>query len=76
MTDQRKTSVNHIAFIGEYEFFTSESGDLYRARDTNAFDINGYRLGGRWEAPPHMIEATLELHRSFVYQPELPGLDS
>jgi hypothetical protein len=31
MTDQRKTSVNHIAFIGEYEFFTSVKTVIFTA---------------------------------------------
>ena len=73
MTDQRTTtqSTNHIEFIGDYEFFTDNDGNLYRARSDNALDINGFRLGGRWEAPPHMIEQMLETHRSFIWQPEL-----
>jgi len=66
-------STNHIEFIGEFEFFTGNNGELYRARRDNAFDINGFRLGGRWEGPAHMIEQILETHRSFVWQPQLMG---
>ena len=56
-------SVGHVAFIGEFEFFTVEDGNLYRARKDRGLDVNGYRQGARWEAPPHMVENTLSLHR-------------
>ena len=68
MTNQIATSKskNHLDFISDFEFFTDDKGNLYRARSSNALDINGFRLGGRFEAPPHMVEALLETHRSFA----------
>ena len=67
MTNQNSAdtkSTNHIEFIGDFEFFTDKDGNLYRARRTNVLDINGFRLGGRWEAPPHMVETLLDQYRS------------
>jgi hypothetical protein len=67
MTNQTLTlSTNHVEIIGEFEFFTDTNGNLYRARLSNALDINGFRLGGRFEAPPHMVEALLETHREYA----------
>jgi len=65
-----KKSVGHIEFIGDFEFFLFNE-NLYRTRITNAFDIEGKRLGARWEAPSHMVEASLESHRCFAWQPQL-----
>jgi hypothetical protein len=56
-------SAGHVEFIGDYEYFI-HNDNLYHARKTNAIDVNGYRLGGRWIAPSHMIDFYLDLYRS------------
>jgi hypothetical protein len=63
---ETRQSKNHVGIIGDVEYFTDDTGNLYRARLSNAIDINGYRLGGRWQAPPHMASDTFDLHRSLT----------
>jgi hypothetical protein len=65
-----KKSNGHLEFINDFEFFIYKE-NLYKARISNAFDIQGNRLGASWEAPPHMINDILEAHKSFVWQPGL-----
>lgn len=62
MTNQIQTtnSKGHIANIGEFEYFTLDSGDLYRAPLANPIMPDGYRGGGRWEAPVHMAAEWLD----------------
>jgi hypothetical protein len=61
-----RLSKNHVGIIGEFEYFADDTGNLYRARLSNAIDINGYRLGGRWQAPPHMAVDMFNSYRSLL----------
>jgi hypothetical protein len=55
--DEPKRSKNHIAFINNREYFLDEQGNLYKAPADNPLDIQGYRQGARFEAPPHLVDA-------------------
>jgi hypothetical protein len=50
-------SKGHIAFIGNYEYYLSASGDLYRAHVGNVIASDTMRRHGRFEAPAHMVGA-------------------
>ena len=62
-TNQAQTtpkSTGHIAFIGEFEYFTGPDGDLYRVQVSWPVQVDGQRWG-RWESPAWMIESTIKL---------------
>lgn len=40
-----KTSLGHVEFIGDYEYYRSENGDLYRASVSKAVGQGGFRRG-------------------------------
>lgn len=58
MTEKSK---NHKTTIGNFEYFTHNNGDLYRAPIANPVMPDGYRGGARWQAPSHMVEEWLEM---------------
>jgi hypothetical protein len=55
-----KKSKGHIAFIGNYEYYLSATGDLYRAHVGNVIASDTGRRHGRFEAPAHMVDAYVE----------------
>lgn len=54
-----KKSKGHIVFIGNYEYYLSDAGDLYRAHVGNVIASDTQRRHGRFEAPAHMVEHPL-----------------
>ena len=50
-----KKSKGHIAFFGNYEYYLSATGDLYRAHVGNVIASDTGRRHGRFEAPAHMV---------------------
>jgi len=58
MTDLRnRKSPGHICFAGDFEFFF-HACDVYRAKRSNpGFDLDGRRLGGRWECTLPFLRA-------------------
>jgi len=61
-------SKNHLGIIAGLEYFTFDNGDLYRASTDNPIDVNGYRQGGRWEAPAYMAKSHFEMIRVLVQE--------
>lgn len=59
-------SKGHQANIGKFEYFTLESGELYRAPLANPIMTDGYRGGARWEAPVHMAKDWMETIKAQV----------
>jgi hypothetical protein len=55
-------SRNHVEFIGDFEYFTNDAGELYRARRGEVARNHGQRPGV-WQCPPHMIEDWLKTAR-------------
>lgn len=49
-------SKGHICFIGSYEYYLSDAGDLYRAHVSNVIASDTGRRHGRFEAPAHMVD--------------------
>lgn len=49
-------SKGHIAFIGNHEYYLSDTGDLYRAHVGNVIASDTQRRHGRFEAPAHMVD--------------------
>ena len=71
MSDTSIKSKGHVEFIGPWEYFTVESGDLYRAQIANPLDIYGQRQGARFEATAVTSEMCLKLAReAFAPEPE------
>lgn len=50
-----KPSHDSLGVIAGLEYFLF-SGELYRARMANPLDVNGYRMGARWQAPAHLAD--------------------
>lgn len=61
-TPAPQKSKGHAAFLGDFEYFYGEDGELYRASIEWPVQIDGRRWG-RWEAPAHLAESTLQLAR-------------
>lgn len=53
-------SKGHVAVKGKYEWFIHKTGGLYRASLDKYIGKDGYRMGARREAPPHLITARLD----------------
>jgi hypothetical protein len=54
------SSKGHAAFLGDFEYFFGDDGDLYRANIEWPVQVDGRRWG-RWEAPSFLAAKTLEL---------------
>lgn len=54
-------SKGHVGFIGKWEYFYNEKGNLYRAPKENYIDIYGVRVGARFESTPAGADAVLQL---------------
>lgn len=67
---QPETSNGHKAFLGTFEYFLIETGELYRAPLANPLGVDGYRQGGRFESTASMAERALA-HARVVFAPEL-----
>ena len=52
-------SKGHITFLGNYEYYLSDTGDLYRAHIGNVIASDTQRRHGRFEAPAHMVDHPL-----------------
>lgn len=54
MARQRTKSRGHIGFSGNHEYFTLDSGDVYRAENSSYFGFagneKGRRVGARFES--------------------------
>lgn len=59
-TTQIEKSLGHKAFCGDFEYFADASGDLFRARISEAVMPDGRRTG-RWEAPAWMADRRLAM---------------
>ena len=68
MPEELRKSEGHVAFIGPFEYFTDDAGELYRA-DTSWPVMPDGRRWGRWEAPPHLLASTLEIARAAFDNP-------
>ena len=60
-------SKGHIEYIGRWEYFWFND-QLYRAPKTNGLDVNGYRMGARWQSLKHLAEYYLETAREWEEQ--------
>src|SRR5690554_5741589 len=49
-------SKGHITFLGNYEYYLNDAGDLYRAHVSNVIASDTGRRHGRFEAPAHMVD--------------------
>jgi len=59
-----KHSKGHVETIAGFEYYIGPKGNLYRSYvPTTYIQPNGYRSGGRWECPAHMVEAHMETVR-------------
>lgn len=47
-------SKNSLAVVNGIEYFYCEDRNIYRAPIANPLDVNGYRMGARFECPCHM----------------------
>ena len=54
-------SKNHVAFIGNEEYFTGENGDLFRAPIGNPME-RGYRAGARFECTKAALPLWMKLY--------------
>ena len=63
-TTTREIGKGHREFIGPWDYFTTDDGQLYRGPSSAPLDcITGYRMGARWEAPAHLADQFLALAR-------------
>lgn len=78
MSEELVKSKGHIAFIGPFEYFTIETGDVYRAPIENPLDIYGFRQGARFECTAVTKDMCLKLARqAFAPEPEKsPGAET
>ena len=58
--DKTPVSKGSLGIIGNYEYFTFENSEVYRAPAGNYIGQNGYRMGGRWQAPAHMVDECVQ----------------
>jgi hypothetical protein len=66
MTPPTTYCKNSLGIINGLEYFKTDEGELYRARATNPIDFqNGYRQGGRWQAPAHLADSQFEMIKGF-----------
>jgi hypothetical protein len=61
MPEQVK-SLGHVAFVGEFEFFTHPGGGLYWARVDQPLEVDGRRTGQFYTGPGE-IEFALQMAR-------------
>jgi len=56
-------SKNSLGVIAGLEYFLFND-ELYRARVSNPLDVNGYRMGARWQAPAHLADYFFKMAQS------------
>ena len=65
MSDQSK-SKGHVKFVGDLEIVRGEDGCLYIGRSNTPLDVDGYRMGLRWECYPHQADYWID-HYTKLY---------
>ena len=60
--NELKKSKGHVAFLGQFEFFTDTAGNLWKAYISYPVQSDGTRTG-RWEAPPHLADSMMRQYR-------------
>ena len=64
---EKQKSKGHIEFIGNWEFFELESGDVYKADTRYTYlDYQGYRTGGRFVTTAPMKAYALQQAREWL----------
>jgi len=59
-------SKGHVMFLNGYEYLKGPDGTLYKARTGNYIDINGYRVGARFEGTPSTADRRIEYFKSLT----------
>lgn len=59
MTSEPQKSKGHVTFLGRFEYFKISNDDLYRAPKDKPVDINGYRMGARFESAAWLADRWL-----------------
>jgi hypothetical protein len=62
--ESKKLSKGHVDVIGKLEYFFFND-QLYRAPFSNPLDLNGYRLGARWQCPKRYAQDFINQVQAF-----------
>jgi len=62
--DEKRNYKVEVEKIGNFLYWKSENGDLYRAKFNAISDIDGKPGGSRWEAPAYLANDCLQMYRN------------